>query len=79
MMSFDKTPGLQFSFHIDAHQFGSRLHQTLSGHNHFHFTGADTECNGAESAMGGSMAIATNDGHSGLVMPSSGPITCTMP
>ena len=46
--------------------FGFRLQQRLSGHDVLHFTRADAERKGAESAMGRRMAVATNDRHAGL-------------
>ena len=57
---------MQFSFHINTHQLGVCLHQTLCGHHHFHFAGADTKSDGSESTMGGCMAVTANDGHTGL-------------
>ena len=57
---------MKFAFNIDPHQFGFGLHQTLCSHHHFHFTGADAECDGSECAVGGRMAVATNNGHSRL-------------
>ena len=65
-MSLETTPLFEFAIDIDAHQFWFALQQALGSHDHFHFAGADAEGDGAEGAVRGGMAVAADDGHTGL-------------
>ena len=54
------------AFDVDAEGFGLVLRQGLGGHDVLDLTGADTEGQRAECAVGAGVGVAADDGHAGL-------------
>src|SRR5690606_12774923 len=63
---FGKYARAGLSVHGDPHLFGPVQEQALTGHDHGHLTGSDTECNCAEGAVGGSVTVSAHNSHTGL-------------
>jgi hypothetical protein len=53
----------------NVERLGARLHETLRGEDVLHFAGADAESQGAESSVRRGVAVAANNGLSGLRNP----------
>ena len=58
--------GRELAVDLDGHRLLGGLGQGLGGEHVLDLGGADAEGEGAEGAVGGGMAVATDDGHSGL-------------
>ena len=66
MRSLEDTPLRALAVEFNQHGLGTILLQALRSENVLDFACADTEGQGAESPMRGSVAIATHDGKAGL-------------
>ena len=66
MMSFAPTPGFNWPSTRTSKVFDLALQQALGRKHMLHLAGADTECQRAECAMRGGMAVAANHCHAGL-------------
>ncbi len=66
MMSLAPTPVFKVPSTRTRNEVGGALQETLGGQHIFHFAGADSECEGSECSMSGSVAIAADYGHAGL-------------
>lgn len=71
--------GPEATLAADAQLLGLLLAKRLRGQDVLAFRGADAECHGAEATIGAGMTVAADHGKPGRTMPSSGPITWTMP
>src|SRR5205814_1142826 len=63
---FGGDAGSEPSFDLDLERLRWALQEALSGEDMLHFGGADTEGEGSERTVGGSVAIAADYGHAGL-------------
>ena len=66
MMSFAVTPVLSEPVTLTRKVFDGRCSRHCGGENVFDFAGSDAECERAECAMRGGVAIAADHGHAGL-------------
>ncbi len=73
MMSFADDARFERAGHVDAEGLRRALQQALRRQHVLHFAGADAECQRADCAVRGRVAIAADHGHAGLRKAQFGP------